>query len=87
MNLIVVGYLGKIGRPTQTCCEAGGARRKNQQFELHALRRRTIRFYMESLIRNAAMLAAFAIITSCSEFGYSAETDLKDIKCEITKRA
>ena len=41
---------------------------------------------MESLSRNAAILAAFAIITIAPSLSYSAETDLKDIKSEITKR-
>ena len=41
---------------------------------------------MESLNRNAAILAAFAIITIAPSLSYSAETDLKDIKSEITKR-
>src|SRR5258708_12486086 len=41
---------------------------------------------MESLIRNAGILAAFAIITIAPSLSYSAGTDLKDIKSEITKR-
>src|SRR4029077_20850442 len=41
---------------------------------------------MESLIRHAAVLAAFATITITPSLSYSAETDLADIKSEITKR-
>ena len=41
---------------------------------------------MESLIRHATVLAAFAGITITPSLSYSAEADLKDIKSEITKR-
>ena len=60
-------------------------RRKISCSKLHALPRRTIRFFMKPFIRHARALVAFAICTVISS-SYSAENELADIKSQITKQ-